>query len=335
MKIVFNMPEQEYFAVEAFSASMAKNMLRSPLEAWHYSWFNKDRKDETTPAMLIGKAYHKAVLEGVEEFYDSYCSEPLKEDHPNALASHQDAKDFLKEIGEKSTGLKTDLMAKSKTFGAVIWDELKEELIDGRTYLSHDNHERIISARGLLEESKDLCGLFSEGHAEVSFFWEEVGVKFKCRMDNVKPGFVTDLKTFSPLTKRPIREAAIQAVVNENYGVQTVQYLRAMSKAYEAHKEGNLEVIGGEFTPQKVNKFTFIFLRTGAIQDIIPLEYGPVFTQGGNTIQHNEYFKRSIEKWQYAVTNFKHCVETFGSRRWKMYDEITSLNDQDFPIYAL
>ena len=119
----FNLDEKIYHALPRLSASGINNMLVSPATFWFESWLNPDKKDEDTPARVLGRAYHTARLEPhkfdaqfacelePKDFEESALMndeqvkaaikeiQPKKEDHPNALFTDGDVKNALDKMG--------------------------------------------------------------------------------------------------------------------------------------------------------------------------------------------------------------------------------------------
>lgn len=77
-KIVYDMPEAEYFAADAASNSTLGRMKRSPRHCKEYM----DNPPETTASMRLGKIVHKLVLEGMLEFGREFH---VKQEHDPTL----------------------------------------------------------------------------------------------------------------------------------------------------------------------------------------------------------------------------------------------------------
>ena len=84
--IYFNLDERVYHALPRLSASGINNLLVSPATFWNESWLNPDKKDEDTPARILGRAYHTARLEP-HKFDTQFVCELDKEDYADGLTT--------------------------------------------------------------------------------------------------------------------------------------------------------------------------------------------------------------------------------------------------------
>jgi len=98
-EIIFDMPEDEYHAIQRMSSSGVRNMLISPGTFWQKSWLNPDREDKTTDAMVLGKAYHCARLEP-EKFEKRYYRGVTPDMFE--IGTHTQIKAALTKLGLKS-----------------------------------------------------------------------------------------------------------------------------------------------------------------------------------------------------------------------------------------
>jgi hypothetical protein len=327
--VYFQLPESDYHALPALSASGIKNLLISNPDFWFRSVFNKNRRDENTEAMTIGKAFHKRILEGKASFYDNYAAtfEPLAE----CLRTVEEIKDALIKNGiDKPKGLKADLIEQLLEVqpGAIILDELRadyELLHHGKEFLSSDLIESIETSAAMIEMNPMLSRCFAGGYPEVSVIWTEDGVRFKARFDYLKPKAIIDLKTFGNFLNKPIDSAIYSAMASGKYHIQAAFYLRAAEMAkrlpewYGCPLDFRLK-----FRDCHEHEFFFVFQAKG----IAPLARGKKFLRGSMW----SCGEVAIEE---AVRRYKDCMAKHGPNEpWIDATPIDEFDDSFFPSYA-
>lgn len=93
-----------------------------------------------------------------------------------------------------------------------------------------DAVKRLFEMREVLGSNKTAMKLLTAGEQEVSMFWEESGLKFKCRADNLTPNkIIVDLKTAKDASYYGFRSS----VKAYGYDVQDVMYRRGVKAAYD------------------------------------------------------------------------------------------------------
>src|SRR5438477_7932182 len=83
--IYFGMREEEYHRAFALSATGIKHLRISPLDFWARSPLNAERIAEESEARIIGRAYHKRIIEGQRAFEARYAAELDPAEYPEAL----------------------------------------------------------------------------------------------------------------------------------------------------------------------------------------------------------------------------------------------------------
>lgn len=188
----------EYRKMEGISASDLKQMSRSMA---HYK-YSKENPQEDTPAFLFGRAYHKYVLEP-STFYDEFAVVP-------------------------------DCDRRTKE-GKEIYAKFLEES-EGKDVITEDVFQTICDMREALYTTPFAKKLLYGEH-EKSFFWDEDGVKMKCRPDSFgKVGsqhICVDLKT----AQNAETEAFMRDSIRLNYDVQAAHYLAGLEEIYGEHFE--------------------------------------------------------------------------------------------------
>ena len=71
--LYLDMPESDYHAINACSASLLKSMTVSPMLAWATSPLNPEREDDDTFAKALGRAYHARICEGRDAYLERFA----------------------------------------------------------------------------------------------------------------------------------------------------------------------------------------------------------------------------------------------------------------------
>ena len=186
-----NMPAPEYHGVRAFSNSLSGHMLRSPAHAKVY----QEQGIEDTPALLLGRATHAAVLE------------------PDAFPA------LFHEAPEVDRRTKA---------GKEAWAGAEEKAhMTGAELLRAADYQTCLAIRDAVHRSKAAKALLSgAGEVELSLFWndQDTGVYCKGRLDRLSKGIgggaIVDLKT----TRDASRLAFERTIFNRGYHRQGYLY---------------------------------------------------------------------------------------------------------------
>lgn len=151
------MPAAQYHATDAVSASLLKQIQRSPAHAMAYL----QQQQEPTPAMLFGTAFHTCVLES-ERFDNEYAVFEGDKRTKDGKATYE------RLVSEGKTIISASDYATITAMASAIGD--------------HPAASKLV--RG-------------DGQTEVSMFWddEETGLACKCRTDIWLGRVIVDLKT--------------------------------------------------------------------------------------------------------------------------------------------
>lgn len=155
----------EYHAAPGVSNSRLKWIARSPLHYWD-RYINPDREtEEKTPAMALGNAIHKAILE------------------PDLFASRY--------AGGPAVKLNTNK-------GKAEWAAFEAENL-GKTLLRAEEYDICIKIRDAAHRDAGVANLLRRGRAEQSYFTtdRETGELIKCQPDFICDEWplVLDLKS--------------------------------------------------------------------------------------------------------------------------------------------
>lgn len=200
-----SMPAAQYHAKDAVSASLLKQIQRSPAHAMAYL----QQQQEPTPAMLFGTAFHTCVLES-ERFASEYVV--LPDDAP-----------------KKPTKLQLNAKKPSKETIENIkwWDEFNLRH-QNATIITDEDYLTITAMSCAIGDHPAASKLVrGDGQTEVSMFWDddETGLACKCRPDiwlmRGAGSVIVDLKT----TEDASPEGFSRSIQTYGYGIQAAHYL--------------------------------------------------------------------------------------------------------------
>ena len=251
--IYFDMPEDEYHALERFSSSGIQAMMISPATFWARSWMNPDKEEGNEAFKIVGKAYHAARLEP-DTFYDRFFCELTADDFKgcdDVLRTDTDVKGALKDLGEAQTkkgenAPERALRLRDAGYAGVILSleiAANRKKHEGKDELSADVWKQIHEDAKRLRQNPEIAALLKDGYPEVTILWTdpETGVKMKARLDYLRVGGFTDLKTFANGSGKELHRNLLDAFKYNRYFIQWGLYLAA----YEMIRNG----IAGEHLP--------------------------------------------------------------------------------------
>lgn len=210
--------DEEYFSVQALSASQIKQFDRGPYWFWKSSPFNPDKEPEKeTDALVFGKLCHCLLLE------------------PGMFESEYQVVDFGKTRANKK------------------YDQAKEEN-PGKIIISPDELEHATKMIQNVHEHKLASIILDGATAEMPFIWRDpvTGMMFKAKLDAIKrtkSGLVViDYKTSSSI------EDVLNYGQKSQYAIQAEFYKEAVKAKYgenpcefvfiiQSNKEGEEDVV--------------------------------------------------------------------------------------------
>lgn len=341
--VFFGMPDDEYFAVPALSASGVKNLRMSPLDFWARArWLNPayedDNEEPDSFVRVLGKAYHKRILEGREAFENCYAPAFDPSGYKDALDGADDIKEALrrhKEAGAnvKLSGKKADMIANLLELdpAAKIMDVLRDIYVEeheGKDFLPAKAMLKIELAAAMIERDPQLSKAFTGGMAEVSIFWTcpTIGIPCKARMDYLKPKAVVDLKTFANKNGYPISRAIDRELGYNRYPIQAAWYYDAADqvaglinagKVYGDAPHEYLKALHAEHE----KTFLYVFQQKG----VAPVAKGRTFSRSLTNCL------LAAAQCEAAKQTYRTCAETFGTDPWLVPEPITAFDDATIP----
>jgi len=245
--IHLGLDEEIYHADPALGSTSIKSLAKMPCK-WQYDRL-RPRKENELEHLVWGRAFHCRVLEGEEAFNRRYAKLPRPEDFPQALATSDQIKEFLRMHGQKLTGNKPELMRRAKEIDECppFFDEIL-----AAWHFEHPKHAEL-SDRQVVEIEDSVsnmerdpvlsavmtAGTLIDGAAEMSVFWvDERGLRRKLRFDySLAPtatrpkSLIVDLKSFTSYKGGSDEEAALRKVHDECYDLQAAGYMEGFAAA--------------------------------------------------------------------------------------------------------
>lgn len=337
--VYFGLEEEEYHGALALSQSGLKYLRQSTLDFWTRSPLNPYLvPDESSFARILGRAYHKRIIEGRAAFDAAYAPELDPAEYPTALKTVEEIRRALIAAGGPEKGSKSlrkgELVEMLLEYApaAVVWDRLLEEhnrQYERRTQIAARLLYQIEIAAAMIERHPQLAKAFSGGAPEVSIFWRDrlTGTPCKARLDYWKPKAIIDLKSFDNTIGLPIRKAIARAVAMYRYHLQAAFYLRAVSEGRRLIKDGKVYgEVAADLVAALARPHEMTWLWVWQQKGPAPLARGMVLGRG--TVL--DIGRQEIEE---AMHIFARCWKTFGAEPWVDIVDIDTFDDTEFPAF--
>lgn len=339
----FGLAEDVYHAIPALSASGIKNMMIHPAVFWAGSWMNVLREDNETADRLLGRAYHKRILEGKAAFDAGYA--PKFEHEGDCLRTMDDLKGWLENNGlPKSGKTKDELIARvlSANASVPVYDVLRgahEAQHHGKVFLDPLTIARMELAAAMIEKNPALRQCFSDGLPEVTVVWTAGGIRFKARFDYLKAKAVIDFKTFDSFKIKAYDRMVYEAMASYKYHVQAAFYGDHAAPAMVAAIKA-----GQVFTHSEDADLTRrIGLLTHQIAQLPPgFQHGMYFVfqmknpypiATGRKFPRTGIWQAGLVVIEQAIEIYKSNTARFGTDPWLDSADIQQFEDDHFPAY--
>jgi len=340
VKLILDMPEDDYHAIPALSASGIKLLNTGPLDYWH-KIYGPGKSESGTRAQMNGSAKHKAALEGVEKLREKYTPALDKTMFDDVLDSHDDLKTWCKRHDLKVGGTKKVLCERIAEYcessginTPALWPTLTQDYAadatdSGKTILTQNEYA------DALEKSKQSAQIVgplrdSGGHPEVTILWEDGGISCKARLDFLAPGIVLDLKNVANKNCVPFRECCHSEIGRRMMTVQAEWYLRAARIAQGA-KLLPFDY-DGDFT------FQWLFMQSSGTPNILVRDYEQKkedIERPGKFVR-TDISTRSASVITDAISAYSHFMSKFGTDTpWVTELDHAAMRDVDYPSWYL
>lgn len=292
--IYFDMSDEDYHADPAIGSTGGKKLLASPPDFWWNSWMNPAREEEKeTPGKFFGKALHRCVLEGRDKFLAEYA--PL--DHPGNVKAGKEEREYLAAIGMK--GMKREDWARVQAAGAFI------------------------------TANPHLRQAFTNGHPEVSVFWNRGDVRMKCRFDFLKVRAIVDLKSVANQRGKAFPKACMDASAEYAYPISAAWYCEGREHMAKLAADG---AIHGDYDSawlaQVVNQpefaFVFVFWQS----------QGSPISTGLQLSPNSPILSNARLKVNEAVETYRRFMAEFGTETaWMINEPLEEMDESKFPAW--
>jgi len=251
--VYIDMPESEYFGIDALGSSDIKKLLRAPFDWWYSSRHNPHYEPPAREKHLIlGQALHALMLEGSQAYQARFTIEPDPLDYPGVLKSGKEITDYLKnlDIHVKSGLSKAEIVqiAVDNNLGGRVWDHIKAQHTQDVELFNkipiQARQDRALRAMAkMVENEPAVADGLKIGIPEVSVFWmrkEYPDILLRGRLDSLNEGFTLDLKTLSNWKGRTIQDMPRRQIEEMEYDIQRRYYDEARQAVRDHVAAGNV-----------------------------------------------------------------------------------------------
>ncbi len=306
----------------ALSWSGLCDLIESPLHYWAGHVDPNRKKDDPTPAMLFGRAFHCKVFQP-EVFTETYCRKFQPPD--NCLRTVAEIRAHAASLGNKLKGSRKD-----ELIDQLIEIDPKAQILDlleqdydldhpFQDQISHGDWERLQGASGALRDEPRFHEILEKpGEAEKTITAPYRGIHLKGRLDWETADEIVDLKSISTQHDRPFYESVNKAIFYRKYHLQA--YIYSLLSAIAAGDDPP--------NPQKAKKYIFVFVESEPphqtrICHFSPREFGEV----------NMLWENARIQVEAGIDLYKDLLNDFGAneRPWRHAAEIDTLSSEEFP----
>lgn len=350
MKIIIGMPAAEYHLVPGNGGSSLKTMIESPMAYWKRYLDPAREPEKSTPAMILGSAYHARIVEGQEGFEKAFYSMPTYVPEIEGLPvldTVADIKAFFDKSGieYKKSSPKPELIALIPKGTAHIWDHIEgasRSMGAGKVELKPDQWNEVEGNVKLLSTAASFAEIFDDGLSEVSIFWtdEETGLPCKARMDRVRPAKLHEVKTIQNSSGEEFEKLCIREIGKRKYNVAAVHYQIGWKHIIKNLEKLEIEI--RDNTPRKkVDEilasfkgqwdFEFLFVQTGDV----PFYMIRLFPERDYANKRCGFWHFGAVMRGHALSEIKRLSELFGDKPWMESQNKKAYDDADFPPWMV
>jgi hypothetical protein len=341
--IYFGIPEEVYHADKSLGSSRIKALAVDPYEAQFDHLYGEDKD---TDALIFGSALHARMLEGRQAFEARFChefdSDSLKDCYKTAddikkrLESHGVAK-LSGRTKPELTKLLLDLEPDAKIYDVekAKWDKANE----GKTALKPKRWAQVETAARWVQRDPLLAavmtdGTFSHGAPEVSIFYEDRGVRLKCRFDRLLRHAIVDLKSFAAVFGGKIDGydgTALKTIFRMSYDLQAADYLRGWQFARDklfpkglVFGEPPYDTFLDECFDRVEPSWIWILVKSKGAPQALVIDWRAKMAKAS-----------AAEEVERAIDTYVHLRDLYGEENeWPPQRPAMTVEDQDLPPWA-
>ena len=364
--IYFDLPEGEYHALERMSASHMKNMLISAPTFWAESWLNKDRKhnDDDTPARILGRAYHCAMLEG-DQLHKRFIGKPDFDAMDGVLQTDAAVCRELKDRGETQKmkdELSLDRAHRLVGCGyegkirSILEADFEKEAGD-RQVISEPYWSDLLRDCERLKRNPAIFELVDGGASEVTILWTcpETKISMKARIDKLKADKFVDLKSFANAMRKETRQVLREAVQYNKYYLSMRHYQTAVEMI--ARLNLPIQKVSADSDKELVAKLKarklplepwFLFQEKGGVPNMLArrlrfhtfprgVEMQDIGAEDHEIKSHRSILAHKADmEIDHAKKQFLDGMLLYGTDQvWFGFDQLGEIGDEDFSEYFL
>lgn len=349
--VYFNLPLDAYLADPAIGGSGLKKLMANPPDWWWERPENPLWTERPSEGRALGSVIHTLVLEGPDAYARRYVVAPDRADFPGAIATTEDAKEWLRSRDLKLTGAKSDLLDRIRDADATapIWDDILAGVVQGRELIDPDADRYARLVAQFVRCDPDFAKLLSNGLAEVTIVWtDDNGVRCKARIDWWGPDGITELKKFGvpPRRGQDLMRHVLTLATNYGYDLQAVHEWTACAVAASRLASGTkrsrfVDSFGlfGRLTADESAIFAAT-LRAWAANRKPPFHWLFVQSPGALTgiaprfRAGSDQWVAAIDMRNFALRQFQTFRERCGSEMWIRSEGVVDIDDTDWPAWA-
>ena len=206
---VYSISNEQYHASPGISRSAIMDFRKTPRHYWH-KHINPDYiKPTATPAMVLGEAFHVALLEP-DKFEDRFA---VKERNNLLIGKLPLLRDVGREAYDEAKRKQEAVRAEKER----LEKEFEERSID-KIVIDEDDYKKIITMKSEILADDTNKEIVTDAKVEQSIFWIDPDTQLlcKCRPDIWHNAFIVDLKTTNDASEEEFR----RSIVKYGYHIQ-------------------------------------------------------------------------------------------------------------------
>lgn len=339
--IYFDMPFDTYIVQEAFSNSMVDKINSGVLNYWEDEIAPKLDPDfdlsahiqESTKSMVEGAAWHVMALEGKDRFDTLYASGYDPSVYPKAIKSGDEHREACVQNGLSDKGTIAAMWerlveAKVDIQSHIDLKERHDRAADGKIILTINQMEELQRAGEIMRQYGVDKTMLQNGFPEVSILVTLRGVRFKCRVDYLRPDMQIEYKTFSRKSrKKPLEEVCAAAMHDYGYFTSAYIYSECVRAAREELSRNTNFAKGmapdaknpewlSEFVNASAHEYWFLFQERGKYNHVLPRRFDK-YDEALQSRKLQRMWKTGKIAVERAVSVFNWYMENNGlEKRW-------------------